>query len=421
MGCKASSAARIGRTNRLVSRDRLLHMKENAVRRRYCALVAGLLGLMVSLEGQGRQVYQGPMPNLPFSAAVKADGLIYVSGTLSQEGGDVRAQTRKVLQDIGQTLTKAGSSLANAASVQVYLTNAADFAAMNEVFRETWPKDPPARTTVVADLVVPGASVEISMVAVPTGGERVVVHPKEWMPSPNPYSYGIRSGDTLFLSGLVARNGRDNSVVEGDMTTQAKAVLENAREILQEAGMDLGNVVASRVFITDQANFQEMNKVYTSYFTKEPPTRATVVAGLTTPQYLVEMSLTAVRGAKQVFTTPAADGTPGKPGRILSSAIKMGNRLYVSGMLGSTPANKGDAEAQTVETLARIGRTLTAAGYDWSNVVDGIVYITDVKNFDAMNRGYRTVFTKDFPARATVRTGLVAGDGLVEIMFVAAK
>jgi reactive intermediate/imine deaminase len=292
---------------------------------------------------------------------------------------------------------------------------------MNEVFRATWPKDPPARTTIVSELVVPGALVEISMIAVPTGGERVVVHPKGWVQSPNPYSYGIRSGDTLFLSGLVSRNGKDNSAVEGDMTAQAKTVLDNAGEILKEAGMSYDNVVASRVFITDGSKFQEMNKVYTSYFTKEPPTRATVISGLMAPQYVVEMSLTAVRGQKQVFTTPAADGTPGKPSAILSSAIKVGNRLYVSGILGNNANNKGDAEAQTTETLARIGRTLKAAGYDWPDVVDGVVYLTDLKNFDAMNRAYRTVFTKDFPARATVRTGLVSPDGLVEIMFVASK
>ena len=131
--------------------------------------------------------------------------------------------------------------------------------------------------------------------------------------------------------------------------------------------------------------------------------------------------MTASKQPKQAFTTPAADGTPGKPSPILSSAIKSGNKLYVSGILGNMAENKGNTEAQTVEALARIGRTLKAAGYDWSNVVDGIVYITDVPNFDAMNKGYRTIFTKDFPARATVRTGLVNADGLVEIMFVAAK
>jgi enamine deaminase RidA (YjgF/YER057c/UK114 family) len=360
------------------------------------------------------------MPNLPFSAAVKADGLIYVAGTLVTEG-DIRAQTRATIEQISGVLQKSGSSLANVASVNVYLTRAEDFAAMNEVYRTFWPKDPPVRTTIVSDLVIPGALVEMSMVAIPNGGERVVIHPSDWIKSPNPYSYGIRSGDTLFLAGLVARNGKDNSVVEGDMTTQTKAVLDNAGQILKAAGMSFENVVSSRVFITDQSRFQEMNKAYVSYFPKEPPTRATVIAPLMGPQYQVEIQLVASRLPKRVITTPAADGSPGKPSPILSSAIEVGNRLYLSGILGNNQDTIGDAEKQTVEIMNRVGRTLKAAGYDWSHIVDGIVYITDLKHYDAMNRGYRTVFGKEFPARATVRTGLVNKDGFVEIMFVAVK
>ena len=378
-------------------------------------MLMGVLGI-----AQSRQSFPGPMPNLPFSAAVKADGLVYVAGTLSAEG-DVRAQTRKTIEDISAVLQKAGSSLANVASVNVYLTRAEDFAAMNEVYRTFWPKDSPVRTTIVSDLVVPGALVEMSMIAIPNGGERVVVHPSGWITSPNPYSYGIRSGDTLFLAGLVARNGQDNSLVEGDMTTQTRAVLDNAAALLKAAGMGFEHVVSSRVFITDAAKFQEMNKAYVPYFPQEPPARATVVAPLMTPQFQVEITLTASRLPKRVITTPMADGTPGKPSAILSSAVEVGNRLYLSGMLGNTKTNVGDAEAQTVEIMNRVGRTLKAAGYDWAHVVDGIVYITDVKHFDAMNRGYRTIFTNDFPARATVRTGLVNETGLVEIMFVATK
>jgi enamine deaminase RidA (YjgF/YER057c/UK114 family) len=390
------------------------------VRSVMCFLLAGLIAIGTTMAAQMRQTIPGPA-NFPFSAAVKADGLVYVAGTLSAEG-DIRAQTRKTIEDISAVLQKAGSSLANVASVHVYLTKADDFAAMNEVYRTFWPKDPPVRTTIVSDLVVAGALVEMSMVAIPNGGERVVIHPSDWMKSPNPYSYGIRTGDTLFLAGLVSRNGKDNSVVEGDMTTQTKTVLDNAGQILKAAGMSFDNVVSSRVFITEPGpKFQEMNKVYTSYFTKDPPARATVVAPLMGPQYQVEITLTASRLPKQAMTTPAADGTPGKPSAILSSAIKVGNRLYVSGILGNTAETKGNTQAQTVEVLNRVGRTIKAAGFDWSHIVDGIVYITDVKNFDAMNQGYRTIFAKDFPARATVRTGLVNNDGLVEIMFVAAK
>ncbi len=389
------------------------------MRRVFYGLLFVIAGLSASTGGQGRQVFPAS-GSLPFSAAVKADGLIYVAGTLAQEG-DIKAQTKRVLDDINETLQKAGSSMANVASVHVYLKNANDFAAMNEVYRTNWPKDPPVRTTIAADLVRPTALVEMSMVAIPNGGERVVIHPSDWMKSPNPYSYGIKSGDTLFLAGLVSRNGKDNSVVEGDMTAQTKTVLDNAAQILKSAGMSFTNVVSSRVYITDQSKFQDMNKVYQTYFPKDPPARATVIAPLMGAQYQVEISLLADRRPKQVFTTPAADGTPGKPSPLLSSAVKVGNRLYVSGILGNTAENKGNIEEQTKELLARVGRTLKVAGFDSSNVVDGIVYITDLANFDAMNKGYTSVFARDYPARATVRTGLVNADGLVEIMFVAAR
>jgi reactive intermediate/imine deaminase len=373
------------------------------------------------MTAQGRQIAVPGGGTLPFSLAVKGDGLIYLAGTLSTAEGDIRAQTKSVLDQLSQTLQKSGSSIANVAAVHVYIKNVNDFAAMNEVYRTYWPKDPPVRTTIVSDFVRPNALVEMSMVAVPNGGERAVIHPGDWIRSPNPYSYGIRSGDTLFLAGLISRNGKDNSVIEGDMATQTKTVLDNAGQILKAAGMSFDNVVSARVYITDQSKFQEMNKVYQTHFPKDPPARATVVAPLMGAQYQVEITLTASRLPKQAFTTPAADGSPGKPSAILSSAIKVGNRLYVSGILGNNAQNKGNTEAQTTELLARVGRTLKAAGYDWTDVVDGIVYITDIANFDAMNKAYRTVFTKDFPARATVKTGLVNADGLVEIMFVAAK
>ena len=359
--------------------------------------------------------------NLPFSPAVKASGLIYVSGTISQQGGDIKAQTKWCLEDLDRTLKAAGSSLQNAASINVYLKNQADFAGMNEVYRTFFKENPPARTTIVADLVVAGGLVEMSAVGIPTGGERVVVHPSDWVKAPNPYSYAIKSGDSLFMAGLISRNGKDNTVVEGDLKTQVKTVMENAGQVLKAAGFSFSDVVAVRNYLADGTNFADMNAIYQTYFPKDPPARATVIAPLTTPQYLFESTMVAVKGAREAFTTPAADGSPGKPNPNLSSAIKVGNRLFVSGMLGNTSDNKGDTTAQTRETLARVGRTLKAAGFDWSHVVDGVVYITDVPNFAAMNAGYRTIFTKEFPARATVKTGLVAPDGLVEIMFTAVK
>ena len=379
-------------------------------------------------QGPSKEVFPSGA-GLPFSAAVKADGLIYVAGMLATGAnnqivaGGIKAQTQQVLDNIAATLKTAGSSLSNAASVYVYLRNPADFAAMNEVYRTAWPKDPPARTTVViAGLALPDALIEMSMVAVPSGAERVVVHPSGWMAASNPYSYGIKSGNTLFLAGLVSRNGKDNAMVSGDMATQTKTVLENAGAILTAAGMSYADVVSGRVFITDAAKFQDMNTVYRTYFPKDPPARATVQAALTAPELVVEITMVAVKNpSRTAITTPNADGSPGKPSPNLSSAIRVGRRLYVAGTLGNTPATKGDVKAQTAETLARIGRTLTAAGFDWSHVVDAIVYLPDMTRFEEMNAVYREVITKDFPARATVGVPLMSADGLVEIMVTAVK
>ena len=115
--------------------------------------------------GQSKQVF-GPNPNLPFSAAVKADGLIYVSGTINAETkGDIKAQTKATLDSIAGVLKTAGSSLPNAASVTVYLRNVGDFAAMNEVYAKYFPTNPPARSTVQVVRLPKDALVEIEVIA----------------------------------------------------------------------------------------------------------------------------------------------------------------------------------------------------------------------------------------------------------------
>ncbi len=368
-----------------------------------------------------------PTPQ-PFSSAVTAGDFVYLAGMLPLDAsgtvvaGDVRAQTARALDNLAVLLVKRHSRLEQVATVTVYLRNQADFAAMNEVYARYWPKDPPARTTVIVNLMVPDALVEVSTVALRDGVERRVVQPAEWVRPSSPYSCAIQSGSTLFLSGLLSRNGKDNSVVAGDMKTQTETVLNNASEILKAAGMTVADVVSARVYITDTAAFQQMNAVWRAVFSASPPARATVRAGLTSPQNLVEITIVAVRGAERLaVTTPNADLTPGTPSPLLSSGIRTGDRLFLSGMLGATDANRGDAAAQTREALARIGRTLKAAGFEWTDIVDSVVYLPKREDFTAMNAAYREVFEAEMPARTAVEAGLVSQDALVEIMMTAAK
>jgi reactive intermediate/imine deaminase len=382
-------------------------------------IVCAGLAIMMQSTPLKEIVAVGPPPASPYSTAVKAGGLIYLSGTLAQDEtgaivgkGDVAAQTKRVLERMRRVLAAAGSSLEQVVAVTVYLKSQADFQTMNAAYRAFWPKDPPTRTTVITDLVLPDALIEISMIAVPNGAERAVVHPASWMQSPNPYSYAIRSGDTLFLSGLVPRNGRDQSAIAGDIGVQTRAIIDNAAEILKTVGMSLANVVSAKVYLTNAANFQGMNHAYRQAFPQAPPARATVNSGLAGPDFLVEITFVASTAPRQAIGTPP-EGVP------ISPAVKAGNRLYLSGALGNTPETAGNPGAQTRETLARIRKTLESAGASPADVVESVVYLKDVSAFAAMNEPYRAFFGSGFPARTTIGAPLVVDDGLVEIMFTA--
>lgn len=387
-------------------------------------VLAAALALGLAMPTFAQKEVIGGASTLPFSTAVKAGGFIYVSGAIGKGGqvsGDVKQQTRDTLEALDATLKSAGSSLANAANVTVYLTQQSDFAGMNEVWGQYFKSAPPARTTVILTqpLALPTGLVEISAIGIPNGAERTVVHPEGWTKAA--YSYGIKSGNTLFLSGMISRDPKAGTAVAGDIAAQTKVVMDNVGEVLKAAGMGFGDVVQSRVWY-NAPNNRELNPVYAGYFEGvAPPVRAAVRAFPPGEQYLIEVSMVAVKDAsRKAIVPPNPDGTPGRTAGFLSPGIQVGKTLYISGMLGSTPENKGDAKAQTAATLANIDRVLKAAGYEWSDIVDSLVYMPDMSKFQDMNAAYRERFPSAPPARATIGTGL-GGDALVEIMFTAVK
>lgn len=332
--------------------------------------------------------------------------------------GDVAAQTRGTLERARGTLVGAGSSLDGIVSVLVFLKSASDFQAMNDAYRTFWKKDFPTRTTVVTELSTPGAAVEMSIVAVAGGADRVVVHPTDWLASPSPYSYAIKSGDTVFLSGLVSRKGHDNSVVTGDVAAQTTVILDSAGELLKAAGLSHANIVSSRVYLTDVSTFRPMNEAYRAYFPSAPPARATVQTALAGPQYAVEMTFIA---SSSVTRRSITEGLPPSLNLPLSAAVIAGNHVYLSGALGNDETTRGNAAAQTRATLEKLRRTLAAAGALPADVVEAVVYVTDLKFLPDVDREYQAFFGSHAPARTTLRSGLVAPDGLVEIMLTAVK
>jgi 2-iminobutanoate/2-iminopropanoate deaminase len=95
-----------------------------------------------------------------------------------------------------------------------------------------------------------------------------------------PYSQAVAAGPFVFCSGQIPLN-QAGELVQGDIVVQTVQVLENLKVVLAAAGLTLGHVVKTTVFLADLADFAEMNRVYAEYFTEHPPARSTIqVAGL---------------------------------------------------------------------------------------------------------------------------------------------
>lgn len=115
---------------------------------------------------------RGPKAIGPYSQAIRANGLIFLSGQIPLDAatqqlisGDVAVQTERVLLNIGGILTASGSSLTKVVKTTVFLKNISDFAAMNEVYARHFTSEPPARSTVEVARLPKDVLVEIEVIA----------------------------------------------------------------------------------------------------------------------------------------------------------------------------------------------------------------------------------------------------------------
>src|SRR5512146_3266235 len=108
----------------------------------------------------------------PYSQAIATGELVFCSGQIPLDpetgalvDGDVRAQTRRALENLSAVLGAAGSSLSAVLKTTVFLVSMSDFAAMNEVYADFFTGEPPARSTVAVAELPRGARVEVEAIA----------------------------------------------------------------------------------------------------------------------------------------------------------------------------------------------------------------------------------------------------------------
>ncbi len=108
-----------------------------------------------------------------------------------------------------------------------------------------------------------------------------VIHTDHAPQALGPYSQAVRANGFIFCAGQVPLDPATMQIVDGDIETQTRRVLQNLAAVLEAAGSRLGSVVKTTVFMQDLSEFARMNAVYGEFFPSQPPARSTVqVAGL---------------------------------------------------------------------------------------------------------------------------------------------
>ena len=109
-----------------------------------------------------------------------------------------------------------------------------------------------------------------------------------------PYSKAIEAGGMVFVSGQLPINAETGEMAQGAQA-QTRQSLENIKHILEEAGLTMGDVVKTTVFLEDMSLFGEMNEVYATYFEAPFPARSAVAVDALPKGASVEIECIAVR------------------------------------------------------------------------------------------------------------------------------
>lgn len=280
-----------------------------------CVIELDWIGVIPSegVKKEGITTEKIPAPTAAFGEAIKAASFVFVAGMVAADwksglappavrnpnfwyGVDIKNQTRHVLREIGLVLQAAGTSLENVVKASVYLTNLDDIYGMDEVWKEFFPSDPPARSIIPFSIEpggIPGCKIEITATAIiPTEKLKKTIVTSPDIPKPLLHEpHAVKAGDLLFISGQVAAD-ENGLVTEARIDEnfpyygisskkQMDVILKNTSKICEAAGTSIKNVVKQQWFHTDLGEFYSAYESWSNVFTKEPP--AASIVGVKAP------------------------------------------------------------------------------------------------------------------------------------------
>lgn len=383
----------------------------------------------------------GPAAFAPAPRAVRAGDYIFTSSIypidkaghaivtddgLGETGPSlVATQTRHCLEALKAVLKERGSSLERVLKADVHLVDPADFYELKLVWREYFPTDPPARTTVDVGDTLPFRGVRLNIDAVALAGDSKLKRQVLRDPAgPDPLeaewaSPAVRAGNLVFCSGFTASDFKTGLAVGkrpgfpnygSDAEMQAEHIFTSLNRVLSQAGTSLEQAVESQLYEPDLSTFYDVDTVWASYMPVPPPRSSMGMKGLIVPGACCIANLTVLVPDKNHVKEESHKGIKWHPVKVrkvnFSPTIKAGPWRFFAGQVATPdmltvhmgpqalPDHFSDIEVQTRYTMELLTDQLEANETDWEHCHHARVYLINPRRD---YRGFVRVWSEYFP------------------------
>ena len=408
----------------------------------------------------------GSAPFAPAPRAVRAGDYVFTSSiypideaghavSIDERLGEagpsrMEVQARRCLETLKSVLRDSGSSLERVLKADVHLADAAELNEFKRVWKEYFPVNPPARTTVEVGDTLPFPGARLSLDAVALSGDsklqrQVLSDPEGSDPLPVEWaSHAVRAGSFVFCSAFPASDFKNGLAVGkpagfpnygSNAEMQADYIFTRMNRVLSQAGTSLEQAVESQLYEPDLLNFHDVDGIWAKYMPVPPPRSSMGVKGLILPGALCAPNLTILVPDKDLRKEESHKGLRWHPVKVrkvnFSPTMKVGPWRFFAGQVPSPDFKsaltvpeglrnyRSDIEEQTRFTMQILTEQLEANETDWAHCHHVRLYLTEPRrDYRAFARVWREYFPD--PARAPAlafvpSTGIMFEGPVIEI------
>jgi len=343
----------------------------------------------------------------------------------------IAAQTRHCLEALKAILQEHGSTLDRVLKAEVHLADASDFYEFKLVWREYFPQNPPARTTIEVGDTFPFRGCRLNMDVTALAGDSrlermVLADPQgpdplaaEWAP------WAVRAGNLVFCSGFASSDFTTGPIIGrkpgfpnygSDEIAQAEHFFDSLNRVLAQAGTSLENALESYLYEPDLRTFHGVDSTWAKYM-PVPPGRASMgVKGLLVPGACFVASLTVLVPDGDHAKIESSKGSAYHPVALrrvnYTPTLVAGPWLYIAGKTAGNmqtvvtapkglPHHFSDIEIQTRSIMEYLTAQIEANGSDWDHCHHVRVWLIDPhRDYRGFIRVWREWFPD--PAKAPV-------------------